>query len=47
MIDADLYVVLTGCIPEIVGDDSGEVVSRAGGIRLLEDIYTVAVSRFN
>lgn len=26
--DADLYVVLTGCIPEIVGDDTGEVVSR-------------------
>lgn len=28
VIDADLYVVLTGCIPEIVGDDSGEVVER-------------------
>ena len=28
VIDADLYVVLTGCIPEIVGDDSGEVVSE-------------------
>ena len=28
VIDADLYIVLTGCIPEIVGDDSGEVVSR-------------------
>ena len=28
VIDADLYVVLTGCIPEIVGDDSGEVVSK-------------------
>lgn len=28
VIDADLYVVLTGCIPEIVGDDSGEIVSR-------------------
>ena len=28
VIDADLYVVLTRCIPEIVGDDSGEVVSR-------------------
>ncbi|MBQ1802727.1 nitrogenase component 1 [Lachnobacterium bovis] len=28
VIDADMYVVLTGCIPEIVGDDSGEVVSR-------------------
>lgn len=28
VIDADLYVVLTGCIPEIVGDDIGEVVSR-------------------
>ena len=33
VIDADLYVVLTGCIPEIVGDDSGEVVSR------FEDAY--------
>lgn len=28
VIDADLYVVLTGCIPEIVGDDTEEVVSR-------------------
>jgi Nitrogenase molybdenum-iron protein, alpha and beta chains len=28
VIDADLYVVLTGCIPEIVGDDAAEVVSR-------------------
>ncbi|MBQ7264978.1 MAG: hydrogenase [Firmicutes bacterium] len=28
VIDADLYVVLTGCIPEIVGDDTQEVVSR-------------------
>ena len=28
VIDADFYVVLTGCIPEIVGDDTGEVVSR-------------------
>ena len=28
VIDADLYVVLTGCIPEIVGDDVGEVVSE-------------------
>lgn len=28
VIDADLYVVLSGCIPEIVGDDTGEVVSR-------------------
>ena len=28
VIDADLYVVLTGCIPEIVGDDTGDVVSR-------------------
>lgn len=28
VIDADLYIVLTGCIPEIVGDDTGEVVSR-------------------
>lgn len=26
VIDADLYVVLTGCIPEIVGDDTEEVV---------------------
>lgn len=31
VVDADLYVVLTGCIPEIVGDDSGEVVSRFEG----------------
>lgn len=28
VIDADLFVVLTGCIPEIVGDDTGEVVSE-------------------
>ena len=28
VVDADIYFVLTGCIPEIVGDDSGEVVSR-------------------
>lgn len=28
VIDADLYVVLTGCIPEIVGDDVNEVVSH-------------------
>ncbi len=28
VIDADFYVVLSGCIPEIVGDDTGEVVSR-------------------
>ena len=28
VIDADLFVVLTDCIPEIVGDDSGEVVSN-------------------
>ncbi len=28
VIDADLYVVLTGCIPEIVGDDAAEVVSE-------------------
>lgn len=28
VVDADLYIVLTGCIPEIVGDDTGEVVSR-------------------
>ncbi|MTK09117.1 MAG: hydrogenase [Hungatella sp.] len=27
VIDADLYVVLTGCIPEIVGDNTEEVVS--------------------
>lgn len=31
VIDADMYVVLTGCIPEIVGDDSGEVVSEFAG----------------
>lgn len=28
VIDADLYVVLTGCIPEIVGDDVAETVSH-------------------
>ena len=28
VIDADLYVVLTGCIPEIVGDDTQEVLSE-------------------
>ena len=28
VIDADLYVVLTGCIPEIVGDDVGDIVSE-------------------
>lgn len=28
VIDADLYVVLTGCIPEIVGDDTGEAVAE-------------------
>ncbi|MCD8048235.1 MAG: hydrogenase [Clostridia bacterium] len=28
VIDADLYVVLTGCIPEIVGDDVEEIVSE-------------------
>lgn len=28
VLDGDLYVVLTGCIPEIVGDDSGEIVSE-------------------
>lgn len=28
VIDADLYVVLTGCIPEIVGDDVADVVSK-------------------
>ncbi len=31
VIDADLYVVLTGCIPEIVGDDTAEVVSHFEG----------------
>lgn len=31
VIDADLYVVLIGCIPEIVGDDTAEVVSRFEG----------------
>lgn len=31
VIDADLYVVLTGCIPEIVGDDTGEVVYEFEG----------------
>ena len=28
VIDADLFVVLTGCIPEIVGDDAQDVVSK-------------------
>jgi len=28
VIDADLYVVLTGCIPEIVGDNTQEVVEE-------------------
>ncbi|MDU4960479.1 MAG: nitrogenase component 1 [Sporomusaceae bacterium] len=28
IIDADLFVVLTGCVPEIVGDDAAEVVKR-------------------
>lgn len=28
VIDADMYIVLTGCIPEIIGDDSGEVVEH-------------------
>ncbi len=28
VIDADLYVVLTGCIPEIVGDNTTEVVEE-------------------
>ncbi len=28
VIDADLFVVMTGCIPEITGDDAMEVVSR-------------------
>ena len=28
IIDADLYVVLTGCIPEIVGDNTEEVVEE-------------------
>ncbi len=28
VIDADLFVVLTGCIPEIVGDDTQEVVDE-------------------
>ena len=28
VVDADLYVVLTGCIPEIVGDDTGQIVSN-------------------
>lgn len=28
VIDADLYVVLTGCIPEIVGDNTEEVVDE-------------------
>ena len=28
ILDADLFVVLTGCIPEIVGDDVGTVVEK-------------------
>ena len=28
VLDADLYIVLTGCIPEIVGDDSVSVVDE-------------------
>ena len=28
VIDADMFIVLTGCIPEIVGDDTADVVSR-------------------
>jgi len=28
VIDADLYVVLTGCIPEIIGDNTEEVVNE-------------------
>ncbi|BBB89533.1 MAG TPA: nitrogenase component 1 [Methylomusa anaerophila] len=28
IIDADLFIVLTGCVPEIVGDDAGEVVKQ-------------------
>jgi nitrogenase molybdenum-iron protein beta chain len=33
IIDADLFVVLTGCVPELVGDDSRQVVRefQAGG----------------
>lgn len=31
VIDADLYVVLTGCIPEIVGDNTEEVVEEFEG----------------
>jgi nitrogenase molybdenum-iron protein beta chain len=30
VIDADLYVVLTGCIPEIVGDNTEEIVDEFG-----------------
>lgn len=33
VIDADLFVVLTGCIPEIVGDDTAEVVSQFADAR--------------
>lgn len=28
VLDADLYVVLTGCIPEIIGDNTGEIVEE-------------------
>ncbi len=31
VVDADLYVVLTGCTPEIVGDDIAQVVSGLPG----------------
>ncbi|GHV75589.1 hydrogenase [Spirochaetia bacterium] len=31
IIDADLFVVLTGCTSEIIGDDVGEVVSEFAG----------------
>lgn len=28
IMDADLFVVLTGCVPDLVGDDTGQVVRR-------------------
>ncbi len=44
VIDADLYVVLTGCIPEIVGDDTGEVVSEFDKYSQQERLEQVGVN---
>ncbi|EKQ53821.1 MULTISPECIES: nitrogenase component 1 [unclassified Clostridium] len=32
VIDADLYVVITGCTPEIVGDDAGEISKKFAAV---------------